>query len=70
MELREKLQLRLKTYVVLSPEEDQRKEIEAEIQSVQRQIYNVNNSPEDKILDIPPDEFDWKKIAIIDVSCS
>ncbi len=47
--------------------DDDRKAIESQIETIQRQIYDVNSLPEEKLCDQPPTMFDWQKLAVENV---
>lgn len=66
MNIRETLLARLKAESSCLSEAE-RKELDTEIETVQRQIYQVNSTPEEKMFDVSPTAFDWQKIAIINV---
>ena len=65
--LREELQNQLASDHSTFFSDGDKKAIENQIETVQRQIYDVNSLPEEKLCDLPPTMFDWQKIAIENV---
>lgn len=48
--------------------ESDRKKIAKDLETVQRQIYEVSEWPEEKLLDVDPEKVDWQKISLVNVS--
>lgn len=65
-ELQNKLAFAHSTFV----SDDEKKALENQIELIQRQIYDVNSLPENKLFDISPTMFDWQKIAVVNVSAA
>lgn len=67
MRLREELQNQLAFAHSTFVSDEEKKALENQIESVQRQIYDVNSVPEDKLFDVAPTVFDWQKISVVNV---
>lgn len=61
--LREDVQNELKLAESACLSEDQKKHLQSRIEEIQRQIFNVNSLPDEKLCDLSPTALNWQKIA-------
>lgn len=68
MKRREELEKQLVGSHTMYISEHERGSIEHQIELVQRQIFDINSCPDEKLFDVPPDSFDWQKISFESVA--